>query len=214
MGGVQFHKIEKLQLDMPYHFPDRFYRDLLRRCPGVRKLKMGFEQGVGMLVAVMRDDLMPMLEEVHLECTQEHESTLGEQLMGFLARWVEVRQGRAAQGSTEDHIHRIKKLVVLLLYADILPLSEDTKKRIEDAVGDDGQFVWRLSRNQYDLQDKWKAALETDGHGVFNVNKSGIASANVMEGHYTDSGKDAGAKMVDEDCMAPRLGHYDPLDDE
>jgi hypothetical protein len=206
MGGVQFHRIEKLQLQTGFNFPDRLYRDLFVRCSSVRKLKASFDRGVGILVAVIRDDMMPLLEEVHLECTVTYGSTFGERLLGFLASWLEARQRRAAQELTGDLIRRLKKIVIISKGAGMLLLKDDTRKRVEDALGDDGQFVWRSKTNQWhELQIRWKKVLETNDGNPFDVNRSEIASANTDAEYDTDNGNDG---------MTPRMGFYDPLDDE
>jgi hypothetical protein len=88
----------------------------------------------------------------------------------------------------------------------MLLLKEDTRKRVEDALGDDGQFVWRSKTNQWDdLQTRWRKILGTNDGNPFDFNRSEIASANANSEYDTDNRNDG---------MTPRMGLYDPLDDE
>jgi hypothetical protein len=126
-------------------------------CRGVRKLRMNYDKGVGILAAIVKDDMLPMLEEVYLDVQENHSrwGIVGETPPEVLAGWVEARQSKAFEPSTIPRGRLLKKLLVLFYYRNPVSLEPETGKRFVRALGETGEFVWQVkkSRSEEALQN-------------------------------------------------------------
>jgi hypothetical protein len=159
LGGVQYDQVKKLQISNFNVLPDTFYTTLFERCHMTRKLKMSYNRGLGVLSAVVKDNLLPELEEVYLV---DNDNVFGFSVLPeILVDWVEMRQTAATRTRRHDRKNmepvRTSDLPEPLLGASIRPLKKivvnfnngfnsmmesNQKERIKAALGDSGEFSW------------------------------------------------------------------------
>lgn len=161
LGGVQFHRIERLEIRDGIYFEDTIYRDVLSRCESIQKLRFSYNKGLGILNAIVKQEHCPMLTDVYL-CGIEPflGSRSGQTIPSptVLAEWVESRQEASS-------CRRLKKIVVHFFDRDDAILNDETRKRIENGLEDGGTFIWRSVRSAVtSMKQQWKKLVEDDDY--------------------------------------------------
>lgn len=140
-GGVRLDTIERLEIGNGFLLPDDVYHDFFSSCHALREIKVSFNTGVGILTAVIKDQLSPNLTVIHLDSMDQfHSRTVGRIPLGLLAVWVESRK-KAAQSIT-NNIQFLKKIIVQNVSSWDAVCQEESKSRIEAALGDGGFLHW------------------------------------------------------------------------
>lgn len=169
LGGVQFDGVERLDFTDGTFFMDVVYRDIFTRCEGIQKLKFSYNKGIGILTAIVKQELCPMLAEVDLYGIESFPSASSTQLMispALLADWVENRRENPG-------IRRLNKVVVQFFDHDYITLDEETRKRIQYGLGDEGSLIWRTT---------WTPEVAAKRQWV------GLAGAEEYPTHYSTMG--------------------------
>lgn len=160
LGGLSLHKIERLELTDGTYYMDDTYRDIFARCEGIQKLKVSYNKGIGILNAIIKQKLCPMLTEVYLSGIEVypsyHQVTYSPPSPTLLADWVESRQNNS-------DLQPLTRLIVQFSDNEDIILDAETRKRIEDGLGDNGVFIWKtIWSPAAERKRKWTKFIEED----------------------------------------------------
>lgn len=160
LGGVQFDGIERLEIGSGTHFSDDFYHDLLSRCENIQKLRFSYNHGIGILLAIIKQELCPKLTEIYLYNPGSYPGMVTLPSTASLADWVESR--RYVEG-----LQPLKKIVVDVFDGVDPILTEEVRKRIQDGLGSGGEFIWRVTPNLSTGRTlKWEEMIEEDLNAI------------------------------------------------